>query len=84
MTWYNDNANVDKSKTLWGVAENFRFIRKWLKTAEEVQKLGGVKTFRVVVRNKVGTEGKYFSMSHSLCRSYSLQGHSSRRHANLV
>ncbi|KAL4770089.1 hypothetical protein BDW60DRAFT_209494 [Aspergillus nidulans var. acristatus] len=61
MTWYNDNANVDKSKTLWGVAENFRFIRKWLKTAEEVQKLGGVKTFRVVVRNKVGTEGKYFN-----------------------
>ncbi|KAL4813261.1 hypothetical protein BDW67DRAFT_168519 [Aspergillus spinulosporus] len=61
IAWYSDNANVDKSKTFWGVAENFRFIRKWLKTAEEVQKLGGVKTFRVVVRNKVGTEGKYFN-----------------------
>ncbi|KAL4738593.1 hypothetical protein BDV11DRAFT_131115 [Aspergillus similis] len=61
MTWYNDNADVNKSKTLWGVAENFRFIRKWLKTAEEVKKLGGVKTFRVVVRNKVGTDGKYFN-----------------------
>ncbi|KAL4903159.1 hypothetical protein BDW74DRAFT_156745 [Aspergillus multicolor] len=61
INWYNDSANVDKSRTLWGVAENYRFIRKWLTTAEEVQKLGGVKTFRVVVRNKVGTEGKYFN-----------------------
>ncbi|KAL6232765.1 hypothetical protein BDW75DRAFT_216886 [Aspergillus navahoensis] len=61
VTWYNDSTEVDKSKTLWGVAENYRFIRKWLKTAEEVQKLGSVKTFRVVVRNKVGTDGKYFN-----------------------
>lgn len=66
LAWYNDKANIDKSKTLWGVAENFRFISKWLKTAAEVQKLGGIKTFRVLVRNKVGTDGKYFSMSPDL------------------
>ncbi|KAL4787940.1 hypothetical protein BJX76DRAFT_317367 [Aspergillus varians] len=61
VSWYNDESNVNKSKILWGVAENYRFTRKWLLTAEKVQKLGGVKTFRVVVRGKVGTEGKYFN-----------------------
>ncbi|KAL5335388.1 hypothetical protein BJX70DRAFT_401595 [Aspergillus crustosus] len=61
ISWYSDKANVDRSKTLWGVAENYRFMRKWLKTAEEVQKLGGVKAFRVLVRSYVGTEGRYFN-----------------------
>ncbi|KAL4968360.1 Gfo/Idh/MocA family protein [Aspergillus stella-maris] len=61
VSWYGNAANVDMGKTFWGIAENYRFITKWLKTAEEVQKLGGVKTFRVLVRNFVGTEGKYFN-----------------------
>ncbi|KAL4871077.1 hypothetical protein BDV12DRAFT_183972 [Aspergillus spectabilis] len=58
---YNNKNNVDRSKTLWGVAENFRFIRKWLQTADEVQKLGKVKTFRVLVRSKTAADGKYFN-----------------------
>ncbi|KAL4878838.1 hypothetical protein BJY04DRAFT_220673 [Aspergillus karnatakaensis] len=61
ISWYSDKANVDRTKVFWGVAENYRFIRKWLQTAEEVSKLGGVKTFRVLVRSKTGTEGKYFN-----------------------
>ncbi|OJJ65063.1 hypothetical protein ASPSYDRAFT_39863 [Aspergillus sydowii CBS 593.65] len=61
LSWYNNGANVDKSKTFWGVAENYRFIRKWVQTAAEVQKLGGVKTFRLVLRVNVGTEGKYYN-----------------------
>ncbi|KAL4912489.1 hypothetical protein BDW62DRAFT_216287 [Aspergillus aurantiobrunneus] len=61
IAWYGDGKNVDKSKTFWAVAENYRFIRKWLQTTEAVQKLGGVKTFRVLVRTKVGTEGKYYN-----------------------
>ncbi|KAL4923495.1 Gfo/Idh/MocA family protein [Aspergillus undulatus] len=61
VTWYSDASNVDKSKTFWAVAENYRFIRKWVTTAAEVQKLGGVRTFRVLVRNMIGTEGKYFN-----------------------
>ncbi|KAI9368092.1 hypothetical protein BJX61DRAFT_537540 [Aspergillus egyptiacus] len=63
INWYGECANVDRSKTFWGVAENYRFIRKWLRTAEEVQKLGGVKTFRASVRNKVSTESKYYNTS---------------------
>jgi predicted dehydrogenase len=63
VSWYGDSANVDKTKTLWGVAENYRFIRKWLRTAEEVQKLGGVKAFRVSMRCKTSPESKYYRMS---------------------
>ncbi|KAL2797612.1 hypothetical protein BJX66DRAFT_87346 [Aspergillus keveii] len=63
VSWYGDSANVDKTKTLWGVAENYRFIRKWLRTAEEVQKLGGVKAFRVSMRCKTSPESKYYHTS---------------------
>ncbi|KAL2819155.1 hypothetical protein BJX63DRAFT_382549 [Aspergillus granulosus] len=63
VSWYGDAANVDKSKTLWGVAENFRFIRKWLRTAEEVQKLGRVKAFRASMRCKTSLESKYYNTS---------------------
>ncbi|KAL2829219.1 hypothetical protein BDW59DRAFT_178564 [Aspergillus cavernicola] len=63
VAWYGDTHNVDKSQTFWAVAENYRFIRKWLRTAEEVQKLGGVKSFRVLVRSKVSTESKYYHTS---------------------
>ncbi|KAL4807627.1 hypothetical protein BDV18DRAFT_135692 [Aspergillus unguis] len=61
IAWYSDASNVNRSQTLWGVAENYRFMSKWLKTASEVQKLGGVKTFRVQVRTKIGTDGKYYN-----------------------
>ncbi|KAL2862721.1 uncharacterized protein BJX67DRAFT_391096 [Aspergillus lucknowensis] len=60
VSWYGNSANVNKSKTLWGVAENFRFTKKWLRTAEEVRKLGGVKTFRVSVRGKTSPDSKYY------------------------
>ncbi|KKK19137.1 hypothetical protein P175DRAFT_0528433 [Aspergillus ochraceoroseus IBT 24754] len=58
MSWY--AANVDRSKIFWGVAENFRYTNKWLRTATEVQKLGGIKTFRLTARFKVPTDSKYY------------------------
>ncbi|KAH1417394.1 hypothetical protein KXV70_009091 [Aspergillus fumigatus] len=58
VQWY--HANIDTRKTLWAVAENFRYMTKFLRTAEEVQKLGRVKNFRVNFHALVSTDSKYF------------------------
>ncbi|GFF83668.1 60S ribosomal protein L32 [Aspergillus udagawae] len=58
LQWY--HANIDTSKILWAVAENFRYMTKFLRTAEEVQKLGPVKNFRVNSHALVSTDSKYF------------------------
>ncbi|RLL93076.1 hypothetical protein CFD26_100261 [Aspergillus turcosus] len=58
LQWY--RANVDSSKTLWAVAENFRYMSKFLRTAEEVRKLGRVKNFRVNAHSLISTDSKYF------------------------
>ncbi|GIC85761.1 uncharacterized protein Aud_001599 [Aspergillus udagawae] len=58
LQWY--HANIDTSKLLWAVAENFRYMTKFLRTAEEVQKLGPVKNFRVNSHALVSTDSKYF------------------------
>ncbi|KAL3478658.1 hypothetical protein BJX99DRAFT_256306 [Aspergillus californicus] len=63
VAWYNDSADVDRSQTLWAIAENYRFMSKWRRTAEEVQKLGGVKNFRMLMRSKVPTNSKYYNTS---------------------
>ncbi|KAL3467812.1 hypothetical protein BJX64DRAFT_247518 [Aspergillus heterothallicus] len=63
VSWYSDAANIDRARTLWGVAENYRFITKWIRTAEEVQKLGGVKAFRASMRCKTSLESKYYHTS---------------------
>ena len=54
-------SNVDTSKTLWAVAENFRYMSKFLRAAEEVRSLGRVKNFRVNAHSLISTESKYFS-----------------------
>ncbi|KAH8429538.1 uncharacterized protein LDX57_007206 [Aspergillus melleus] len=59
IAWY--EANVDHTKVLWAVAENFRYVSKYVRAAEEVRKLGGVKNFRVNVRNLIKTDSKYYS-----------------------
>ncbi|RHZ44870.1 uncharacterized protein CDV56_100796 [Aspergillus thermomutatus] len=58
LQWY--RATIDTSKTLWAVAENFRYMTKFLRAAEEVQKLGRVKNFRVNAHNLISTDSKYF------------------------
>ena len=47
------------TKPLWGVAENWRFLGKFTRVAEEVRKLGNVKAFRVSVRTLIGEGSKY-------------------------
>ncbi|PYI34039.1 oxidoreductase family, NAD-binding Rossmann fold protein [Aspergillus indologenus CBS 114.80] len=58
LQWY--TANIDTSKTLWAVAENYRYLAKFIRTAEEVRRLGGVKNFRVSVRSLIKTDFKYY------------------------
>lgn len=47
------------TKPLWGVAENWRFLGKFTRVAEEVRKLGSVRAFRVGVRTLIGEGSKY-------------------------
>ncbi|EAW14492.1 Gfo/Idh/MocA family protein [Aspergillus clavatus NRRL 1] len=58
LQWY--HANVDTRKTLWAVAENFRYMTKFIRAAEEVQKLGRVKNFRVHCHYLVEKDSKYY------------------------
>lgn len=51
-----------ETKPLWGVAENWRFLGKFTRVAEEVRKLGSVKAFRVSVRTLIGEGSKYHRM----------------------
>lgn len=61
VKWY--QANVDTSTVSWAVAENYRYFRKFLYTAEQVQKLGAVKNFRVINHTMVKTDFKYYQTS---------------------
>ncbi|KAJ5800261.1 uncharacterized protein N7518_002329 [Penicillium psychrosexuale] len=58
LNWY--KSNIDTSKVFWAVAENFRYITKFLFAAEQVQKLGKVQNFRVNVHSLMDKENKYF------------------------
>ncbi|OQD75260.1 hypothetical protein PENDEC_c008G05264 [Penicillium decumbens] len=58
LQWY--EANIDPKKSFWAVGENFRFMTKFLFTAEQVQKMGKIKYFRVNVQNLVKEDNKYY------------------------
>lgn len=60
MQWY--HANIDTGKTFWAVGENFRYVTKFLYTAQQVRKMGKVRHFRVDVHNMVTPDNKYYSM----------------------
>jgi glucose-fructose oxidoreductase len=61
LQWY--QANIDATKVFWAVGENFRYMSKYIYAAEQVQKLGHVRNFRVDVQNFVKPDNKYFCMS---------------------
>ncbi|KAJ6128933.1 hypothetical protein N7471_010150 [Penicillium samsonianum] len=58
LKWY--KSNIDASKVFWAVAENFRYMTKFLFAAEQVQKLGKVQNFRVNVHSLMDKNNKYF------------------------
>lgn len=64
MQWY--QAKVDTSKVFWAVGENFRYMTKFLYTAEQVRKMGKVRHFRVNVHNLVKPDNQYYSMCQVL------------------
>ncbi|KAB8277765.1 hypothetical protein BDV30DRAFT_234629 [Aspergillus minisclerotigenes] len=53
------NSRIVSSKTVWAVAENWRYMSKFVRAAEEVRRLGGVKNFRVVMRSMIKPGSKY-------------------------
>ncbi|OQE44210.1 hypothetical protein PENCOP_c002G06062 [Penicillium coprophilum] len=58
LKWY--KSEIDTSKVFWAVAENFRYMTKFLFAAEQVQKLGKVQNFRVNVHSLMDVKNKYF------------------------
>ncbi|GAB1202496.1 hypothetical protein APSETT445_001113 [Aspergillus pseudonomiae] len=53
------NSRIVSSKTVWAVAENWRYMSKFVRAAQEVRRLGGVKNFRVVMRSMIKPGSKY-------------------------
>lgn len=58
VQWY--RTNIDTRKVFWGVAENYRYFTQLLYAAEQIQKLGGVKNFRVYLHTMTKTDFKYY------------------------
>ncbi|KAL4889487.1 hypothetical protein BDV59DRAFT_116448 [Aspergillus ambiguus] len=58
IEWHGAHAQPAQ---VWAAAENFRYMNKFVRVAEEVRRAGGgVKTFRVLVRSLVTTDSKYY------------------------
>lgn len=59
IAWHRAHAQPAQ---VWAVAENFRYMGKFARVAEEVRRAGGrVTTFRLLVRSLVKTDSKYYS-----------------------
>ncbi|KAL1969734.1 hypothetical protein VTN77DRAFT_8287 [Rasamsonia byssochlamydoides] len=58
VQWY--HSNIDSKRIFWGVAENFRYFTQFLYAAQQVQKLGRVKNFRVNSHTMTKTDFKYY------------------------
>ncbi|KAL2222062.1 hypothetical protein M432DRAFT_601348 [Thermoascus aurantiacus ATCC 26904] len=58
VQWY--RTNIDTGKVFWGVAENYRYFTQLLYAAEQIQKLGRVKNFRVYLHTMTKTDFKYY------------------------
>ncbi|KAJ5166004.1 hypothetical protein N7492_006300 [Penicillium capsulatum] len=61
LDWY--RANIDTSKVFWAVGENFRYMTKFVFAAEQIQKLGPVRQFRVNVHTLMKPDNKYYLTS---------------------
>ncbi len=58
LDWY----DAQPSAPLWGVAENFRFIKSVEYAANEIRSIGGqLTTFRLTQNNFVTKDNKYFN-----------------------
>lgn len=58
IQWY--KSNVDTSKIIWSVAENFRFQNTYVEAAKEREKQGRTLTFRLKQYIPVAPGGKYY------------------------
>lgn len=58
IDWY--HKNIDTKKTIWAVAENFRYLGRFQYGAEQVQQLGDILGFRLRMHAMVKPGAKYY------------------------
>ncbi|KEQ84242.1 NAD(P)-binding protein [Aureobasidium pullulans EXF-150] len=58
IDWY--HTNIDTKKTIWAVAENFRYLGRFQYGAEQVKELGDILGFRLRMHAFVKPGAKYY------------------------
>ncbi|KAI4720307.1 NAD(P)-binding protein [Aureobasidium sp. EXF-10727] len=58
IDWY--HKNIDTKKTIWAVAENFRYLGRFQYGAEQVKELGDILGFRLRMHANVQPGAKYY------------------------
>jgi len=58
IDWY--HKNIDTKKTIWAVAENFRYLGRFQYGAEQVKELGDILGFRLRMHAFVKPGAKYY------------------------
>jgi predicted dehydrogenase len=58
IDWY--HKNIDTKKTIWAVAENFRYLGRFQYGAEQVKELGDILGFRLRMHAMVKPGAKYY------------------------
>jgi predicted dehydrogenase len=58
INWY--HKNIDTKKTIWAVAENFRYLGRFQYGAEQVKELGDILGFRLRMHALVQPGAKYY------------------------
>ncbi|CAD0097129.1 unnamed protein product [Aureobasidium vineae] len=58
IDWY--HKNIDTEKTIWAVAENFRYLGRFQYGAEQVKELGDILGFRLRMHANVQPGAKYY------------------------
>lgn len=76
IDWY--HKNIDTKKTIWAVAENFRYLGRFQYGAEQVKELGDVLGFRLRMHASVGPGAKYYETEWRKKPEYQVRLASSR------
>lgn len=75
------NEKIDRTKTTWAVAENFRFLESFAFGASEVAKLGRLLGFRAKMFTKTEPGGKFFGKPPlTLIRIVVISNRAQKRH----
>jgi predicted dehydrogenase len=73
IDWY--HKNIDTKKTIWAVAENFRYLGRFQYGAEQVQQLGDILGFRLRMHAMVKPGAKYYETEWRKTPEYQVSLH---------